>query len=68
MGEGMNTWREALRRGIQFSETTKCHAVEIFQHANIAELGWVESLEVDDVTLPQWLDTVRASSDEGVSN
>jgi hypothetical protein len=67
MGEGMNNWREALRRGVQFSGTTKCRAVEIFHRASVAEPDWIES-PVDDVTLPQWLDIVRATGDEGVSN
>ena len=59
----MNHWREALRRGVQFSETTKCRTVEIFHRAGVAEADWIES-PVDDVTLPQWLDTVRATGDE----
>jgi hypothetical protein len=67
MDEGMNNWREALRRGVQFSEATKCHTVEILQRANVPELDWIES-PVDDVTLPQWLDRVRVTGGEGVSN
>jgi hypothetical protein len=63
MDEGLNSWYEALRRGIQPSGTTKCDTLEILQYPSLAEPQWSEG-RVDDSTLPKWLSTVCSSCAE----
>jgi hypothetical protein len=57
MDEGLNSWYEALRRGIQLSETTKCDTLEILQYSSLTKPQWSEGT-VDDSTLPEWLNAV----------
>ena len=57
MDEGLNSWYEAMRRGVQLSGTTKCDTLEILQYPSLARPQWNEGT-VDDSTLPEWLSTV----------
>ncbi len=50
-------WHVAVKRGVQFSEETKCTTLDIVYSASLAEPCWSEGT-VDDATLPGWLDQV----------
>jgi len=58
MDEGMKNWHNALRRGVQFSKTTKCDTLEVLYYPSLTDLQWIEG-SADDSTLSQWLYRVR---------
>ena len=65
MDEGMKNWHKALRRGVQFSKTTKCDTLEVLWYPSLAGLQWIEG-SADDSTLSQWLYTVCPVCNERV--